>query len=155
MVAGHHGGSAQLAHPGDGRLYIPRQTLCVAISSSLFSSVWLAGWLAGCMQDLRKNEPERVRGLGDSIMKELTTFYEEGRMSRLDGLEADPKLKALELFQEVSWVGPKKAEELYDNGLRSIEDLRASGQHLLTKQARVCLSRYSVCVCVCACAFAY
>lgn len=74
-------------------------------------------------------------------MKELTTFYEEGRMDRLDGLEADPKVRCLELFQKVSWVGPKKAEELYDNGLRSIEDLRARGQHLLTEQARVCLNR--------------
>ena len=100
------------------------------------------------LQDLRKNEPHRVRGLGESVMKELTTFYEEGRMNRLEGLEADPKLRSIELFQKVSWVGPVKAEELYDHGLRSIEDLRAKGQHLLTEQARICLSR---CVCVCVC----
>eukprot|EP00903_Cladosiphon_okamuranus_P022154 g20373.t2 len=53
-----------------------------------------------------KNEPERVRGLGESVMKELTTFYKEGRMNRLDGLEADPKLKCLELFQKGQGAAP-------------------------------------------------
>lgn len=82
-------------------------------------------------------------------MKELTTFYEEGRMDRLVGLEADPKLRSLELFQKVGWVGPKKAEELYNDGLRSIEDLRARPD-LLTEQQKICLNRYVyVCVCVC------
>ncbi len=92
-------------------------------------------------QDLRRNEPERVRGLGDSVMKELKAFYEEGRMGRLEGLEADPRVRRMELFKKVGWVGDVKARELFDHGITSIEDLRARGQHLLTKQSRVCLSR--------------
>lgn len=101
------------------------------------------------MQDLKRAEPQRVKGLGESIMAELKTFYEEGKMNRLVGLEADRKVKCLELFQQVGWVGAKKAETLYDYGLRSIQDLRDRGQHLLTEQARVCLNRcVRACVCV-------
>lgn len=110
--------------------------------------VCVCGFHACCvslLQDLRKNEPERVRGVGDSVMKELSTFYEEGRMNRLEGLEADPRVRSLELFQKISWVGPIKARELFDYGLRSIEDVRERGQHILTEQGRICLSR---CVCV-------
>ncbi|CAM9611406.1 unnamed protein product [Ectocarpus sp. 12 AP-2014] len=94
------------------------------------------------LKDLRKHEPQRVRGLGDSVMKELSTFYEEGRMHRLDGLEADPKLKCLKIFQEVGWVGAVKAQQLYDKGMRSIEDLRTKGLHLLSEQAQICLDRH-------------
>lgn len=99
-------------------------------------------------QDMRKNEPERVRGLGDSVMKELASFYAEGRMNRLEGLEANPKIKSMELLRKISWVGETTAEKLWDRGLRTIEDVRARGQHLMTEQARICLSRYT-CVCVC------
>eukprot|EP00752_Nemacystus_decipiens_P005447 g4937.t1 len=94
------------------------------------------------LKDLRKNQPERVRGLGESVMKELTTFYDEGRMNRLDGLEADPRVRCLELFQKVGWVGSATAEKLYGEGMRSIEDLRARGQALLTEQQRICLNRH-------------
>lgn len=74
-------------------------------------------------------------------MKELSTFYEEGKMHRLDGLEADPKLKCLKIFQEIGWVGAVKAHQLYDKGMRSVEDLRTKGLHLLSEQAQICLNR--------------
>lgn len=76
------------------------------------------------------------------MMRELETFYEEGKMHRLDGMEADPKLKCLELFNKISWVGEVTAQKLYSEGMRSIEDVRERGQHLLNEQARICLSRY-------------
>lgn len=96
-------------------------------------------------QDLKKNEPERVGGIGDGAMKELTAFFAEGKgKARAPVLETDPsELEAcLKLFQEVGWVGAVKAQQLYDKGMRSIEDLRTRGRHLLTEQMRICLNRY-------------
>lgn len=101
------------------------------------------------LQDLKKREPERVRGLGKSVMEELEAFYEEGKMNRLNDLEADPKLRCLELFQTISWVGPKKAEELCKAGMRTLEDVRTKGMHLLTEQARLCLNRWGAFARVC------
>ncbi|CAM9648921.1 unnamed protein product [Ectocarpus sp. 8 AP-2014] len=97
------------------------------------------------LKDLRKNDPERVRGIGDGAMKELTAFFAEGKgKARPPVSEADPPaLEAcLKLFQEVGWVGAVKAQQLYDKGMRSIEDLRTRGRHLLTEQMRVCLNRH-------------
>ncbi|CAM9244849.1 unnamed protein product, partial [Hapterophycus canaliculatus] len=94
------------------------------------------------LKDIRRRDPDRVRGIGDSVIKELESFYAEGKMYRLDGMEADPKLKCLELFNKISWVGEVTAKKLYSEGMRSIEDVRARGQHLLNEQARICLSRH-------------
>ncbi|CAM9422741.1 unnamed protein product [Ectocarpus sp. 6 AP-2014] len=96
------------------------------------------------LKDLRKNDPERVRGIGDGAMKELTAFLAEGKgKARAPVSEADPPAPeaCLKLFQEVGWVGAVKAGQLYDKGMRSIEDLRTSGRDLLTEQMRVCLNR--------------
>ncbi|CAN0206851.1 unnamed protein product [Ectocarpus sp. 12 AP-2014] len=96
------------------------------------------------LKDLRKNDPERVRGIGDGAIKELTAFFAKSKgRARSPVSEADPSAveTCLKLFQEVGWVGAVKAQQLCDRGMRSIEDLRTRGRHLLTEQMRVCLNR--------------
>ena len=122
-------------------LFLPFFTL-LFVHSLVFSLVFICFVAQKLRRSDKDEDKASVHGLGDSVMRELKAIYETGESPRLDGLAADPKVRCLELFQKIGWVGPVKARELYGNGIGSIEELRAKGQHLLTEQARICLSRY-------------
>ncbi|CAB1100093.1 unnamed protein product [Ectocarpus sp. CCAP 1310/34] len=71
-------------------------------------------------------------------------FLPRARARRSPVSEVDPPTveACLKLFQEVGWVGAVKTQQLYDKGMRSIENLRTRGRHLLTEQVRFCLNRH-------------
>lgn len=56
------------------------------------------------------------------------------------------KVKALQAFQKIWGVGPKKAEELEAAGFRTIEGIRERGREKLNTQQLVGLDRCCVCV---------
>ena len=43
-------------------------------------------------QSLKKNDPARMRGIGESALALLDEFYSEGKMDRFEGLSSDPRV---------------------------------------------------------------
>ncbi|CAK9866813.1 unnamed protein product [Sphagnum jensenii] len=70
--------------------------------------------------DQIKGLPTLGKSLLDTIQEILTT----GKMSKLEHLKADKKVKVLSLFGAVWGIGPSTAQKLYDKGHRSLEDLK-------------------------------
>lgn len=89
--------------------------------------------------------PQAVKG--DGIGKEIRIKI--GKILESGSLDIDPSVRAqataLEMFQEIYGVGPKKAEDLITAGYTSIDDLRAAAEanpKLLNKNQRIGLRYY-------------
>lgn len=71
------------------------------------------------------DELKNVTGVGKSTQQEIVEFLETGTSQRLKALEdADANRKeTIQLFRGIHGIGPVKADELYAEGYRTIEDL--------------------------------
>ena len=67
---------------------------------------------------------DEIPFIGDGIKKKVKEFLEQGKMSQLEVLQADPKLSILNDLEKIWGVGPVAAQKLYSKGIRSIEDLQ-------------------------------
>jgi NAD-dependent DNA ligase/DNA polymerase/3'-5' exonuclease PolX len=76
-------------------------------------------------------------GIGKTIMEKLNEYVETGTLQILER----EKLNPINILSDVYGIGPKKAKELVDNGITSIEQLRAN-QDLLNDIQRVGLRYY-------------
>eukprot|EP00347_Sterkiella_histriomuscorum_P009071 403342628 len=84
---------------------------------------------------------ESVPYLGNGILKKVQELIEEGSIKRFEFLSHDESVVVTELLEGVWGVGPKLAQKLYKQGIRSIEDLRQN-QHLLTEMQKIGLKYY-------------
>eukprot|EP00347_Sterkiella_histriomuscorum_P022919 403336657 len=84
---------------------------------------------------------ESVPYLGHGILKKVQELIEEGSIKRFEFLSHDESVVVAELLEGVWGVGPKLAQKLYKQGIRSIEDLRQN-QHLLTEMQKIGLKYY-------------
>eukprot|EP01029_Cantina_marsupialis_P026978 TRINITY_DN7400_c0_g1_i2.p1 TRINITY_DN7400_c0_g1~~TRINITY_DN7400_c0_g1_i2.p1 ORF type:complete len:624 (-),score=183.07 TRINITY_DN7400_c0_g1_i2:105-1976(-) len=75
-----------------------------------------------------------IKGIGDSMKEKVNEILATGHLTRAENLDADTKAKMA--FQEIWGVSLKTAEDLIQKGYRSIEDLRARGQHELNHQQK-------------------
>ena len=65
-----------------------------------------------------------LHGLGEKSKDKIFTVYRTGSHPRADEFMRDPRLAALQNLTQVFDIGPKKADELYTKGIRSVEQLR-------------------------------
>lgn len=91
---------------------------------------------------------EKVRGIGPKIKQKVKEFLETKRITVVEEKKKEienevlsPKDSVLVTFKKVWGIGPVKAELLYTQGMRTIEDLRKNRQ-LLTKQQQIGLKYY-------------
>lgn len=64
------------------------------------------------------------QGVGEKIKKKMEEIVSTGRLESAERAKADYPLEALALFESIYGIGPVKARELVDMGLRTIIDLR-------------------------------
>ena len=64
------------------------------------------------------------QGVGEKIKKKMEEIVETGRLEAAEKAKADYPLEALALFGSIYGIGPVKARELVDMGLRTLTDLR-------------------------------
>lgn len=77
------------------------------------------------------NQLKDIAGIGKGIIERIDEILETGKLKQLgDTSEFD----VLELFQKIYGVGAVKAQELYNAGYRSIEELRKSEVNLTSAQ---------------------
>jgi len=83
------------------------------------------------------NDLKGKPGIGTTIMEKLNEYMETGTLKVLEREKANP----VNILADVYGIGPKKAKELVDNGIRSIEQLREN-QQLLNDIQKVGLHYY-------------
>lgn len=73
--------------------------------------------------------PSQLKGLpgiGETIMEKLNEYVQTGTLAVLEREKTNP----INILTDVYGIGPKKAKELVDNGIKTIEELRARQDEL-------------------------
>ena len=86
-------------------------------------------------------DPSQLKGLpgiGDTIMEKLNEYVQTGTLAVLEREKTNP----INILADVYGIGPKKAKELVDNGITTIEQLRARQDELLNDIQKVGLKYY-------------
>ncbi len=79
-----------------------------------------------------------LNGIGPTIMDKLNEFVETGTLRIIESEKTNP----INILSDVYGIGPKKAQELVDIGVTSIEMLRQRQDELLNNQQKVGLKYY-------------
>lgn len=66
---------------------------------------------------------DEIPSVGEKIKLKVKEFLEQGKMSKLESLQADPKVAILSDLEKIWGVGPVAAQKLYQAGIRSVKDL--------------------------------
>ena len=69
------------------------------------------------------NQMDEIPFIGDGIKKKVKEFMEQGKMSKLESLQADPKVAILGELEKIWGVWQVAAQKLYQAGIRSVKDL--------------------------------
>ena len=77
-------------------------------------------------------------GIGDTIMEKLNEYTKTGTLRILEREKANP----INIIGEVYGIGPKKAKELVDSGITTIEQLREKQDQVLNDTQKVGLKYY-------------
>lgn len=75
-------------------------------------------------------------GVGKSLGDKINEILKTGKLEKLEGFRKDPKLSALVTLGKIWGVGPKGAIDLYEKGLRTVDDVRERGHVYLNVQQR-------------------
>ena len=75
--------------------------------------------------------------IGSTIMEKLTEYFQTGTLQILEREKNNP----INILSEVYGIGPKKAKELVDQGITTIEQLRLN-QHLLNDNQKIGVKYY-------------
>ena len=67
---------------------------------------------------------EGVPGIGKGLIDKIKELIKEGTIKRFEFIENDKKTNTIELLEGVWGLGPRGAEKLYNQGIKSVEDLK-------------------------------
>lgn len=76
--------------------------------------------------------------IGDTILNKFETFIREGKLKMIEDYKNKPEY----ILSNIYGVGPKKAKELVDKGIKNIEDLRNRQEELLNDKQKIGLKYY-------------
>jgi len=69
-------------------------------------------------------EARKLPGVGDKIGKKIDELLQTGKLKKLENIRNDDTSTALKFLTRVSGIGPAHAKKLYDDGIRTLSDLR-------------------------------
>ena len=67
---------------------------------------------------------ENIKGIGKKISDKIKELLGTGKISKLTKLQGSEKNQVLGEFVKIWGIGPSKAQELYGEGIKTIEDLK-------------------------------
>lgn len=76
------------------------------------------------------DEAKKLDGVGDKIAKKIDEFLQTGKLEKLEKIRKDDTTEAINLMTRISGIGPAAARKLFDDGIKSIEDLRKNQDKL-------------------------
>ena len=83
------------------------------------------------------NDLKEKPNIGSTIMEKLTEYFQTGTLQILEREKNNP----INILSEVYGIGPKKAKELVDQGITTIEQLRLN-QNLLNDNQKIGVKYY-------------
>ncbi|KAJ4434325.1 hypothetical protein ANN_22882 [Periplaneta americana] len=69
-------------------------------------------------------EAQKLNGVGVKIAKKIDEFIQTGKLQKLEKIRHDDTSTSINLMTRVSGIGPAKARQLVDAGIKTIEDLQ-------------------------------
>jgi DNA ligase (NAD+) len=84
------------------------------------------------------NQLKGQPGIGSTIMEKLNEYVETGTLRVLEREKTNP----FNILSEIYGVGPKKAQDLIDAGIKTIDELRLKQDELLNDTQKVGLKYY-------------
>jgi len=76
------------------------------------------------------NEAKKLPGVGEKIAKKIDEIIETGNLKKLDTIRSDDKTVVINELTRVSGIGPAKAKELYDSGIKTLLQLKENTDKL-------------------------
>ncbi|XP_003705358.1 DNA polymerase beta isoform X1 [Megachile rotundata] len=84
-----------------------------------------AGTLGSLSERVKSGqEARKLPGIGEKIAKKIDEFLSTGKLQKLEDINKDESNVAINLLTRVSGIGPAKAKELVDNGIKTLNDLK-------------------------------
>ncbi|XP_076278545.1 DNA polymerase beta [Lasioglossum baleicum] len=84
-----------------------------------------AGTLSGLPERVASGDAaKKLPGIGEKIAKKIDEFLSTGKLRKLEDINKDENNVAINLLTRVSGIGPAKAKELVDDGIKNIDDLK-------------------------------
>ena len=83
-----------------------------------------------------EKDVENIKGIGKKISDKIKQLLTTGKINKLETLQLSQKNIILGQFCKIWGIGPSKAQELYNSGIKSIEQLRKRTD-LLTKNQKL------------------
>ncbi|XP_068987253.1 DNA polymerase beta-like isoform X2 [Bombus flavifrons] len=75
-------------------------------------------------------EARKLPGIGEKIAKKIDEFLNTGKLQKLEDINKDESNVAINLLTRVSGIGPTKAKELVDSGIKTLDDLKKHQEKL-------------------------
>ncbi|XP_033225029.1 DNA polymerase beta-like [Belonocnema kinseyi] len=69
-------------------------------------------------------EAKKLPGIGEKIAKKLDEFLKTGKLQKLEEIKKDEGNVVISQLARISGIGPSKAKELFDSGIKTLDDLR-------------------------------
>ncbi|XP_017762148.1 PREDICTED: DNA polymerase beta-like [Eufriesea mexicana] len=90
-----------------------------------------AGTLSGLSERVKSGqEARKLPGIGEKIAKKIDEFLNTGKLQKLEDINKDENNIAINLLTRVSGIGPAKAKELIDAGIKTLNDLKKHQEKL-------------------------
>ncbi|EFN67190.1 DNA polymerase beta, partial [Camponotus floridanus] len=101
-----------------------------------------AGTLSALPERVKSGEEaKKLPGIGIKIAKKIDEFLQTGKLQKLEDIRKDENNIAISLLARVSGIGPAKAKELVDAGIKTLEDLKKH-QNMLTHHQKLGLKYF-------------
>ncbi|XP_011163672.1 DNA polymerase beta [Solenopsis invicta] len=86
-------------------------------------------------------EAKKLPGIGEKIAKKIDEFLQTGKLQKLEDIKKDETNVSISLLARVSGIGPAKAKELVEAGIKTLEDLKKH-QNKLTHHQKLGLKYF-------------
>ncbi|XP_036140802.1 DNA polymerase beta-like isoform X2 [Monomorium pharaonis] len=84
-----------------------------------------AGTLSTLTERVKSGEEaKKLPGIGVKIAKKIDEFLQTGKLQKLEDIKKDENNVAITLLARVSGIGPAKAKDLVEAGIKTLEDLK-------------------------------
>ena len=90
-------------------------------------------------EDIKSTDQiKNLKGVGATIIKKLNEYIETGKINALEKERNNP----IHIFTEIYGIGPKKAQQLIDDGVLTLEQLKMRQDEVLNDTQKIGLKYY-------------
>jgi DNA ligase (NAD+) len=90
-------------------------------------------------EDIKSTDQiKNLKGIGATIIKKLNEYIETGKINALEKERNNP----IHIFTEIYGIGPKKAQQLVDDGVQTLEQLKIRQDEVLNDTQKIGLKYY-------------